>query len=83
MTPLSDWLNMLPRGRGRGRGIAGYHYHPKVCYVRMLYCNRLKSYGKMCMQRAHYVRDLHKTILFTCKVCMSFVTCLLNIGVPC
>ena len=32
MTPLSDWLNVLPSGRGT----AGVHYHPKVCYG-MLY----------------------------------------------
>ena len=47
----------------------------------------LKSYRKMCMQHVYstHVRDLHKTIHFTCKACMvtqlSFVTCLLNIGV--
>ena len=43
MTPLSDWLNVLPRGRG----IAGvtelqYYYHPKVCHG-MLYCTRIKK----------------------------------------
>ena len=32
MTPLSDWLNVLPRGQGS----QNYHYHPKVCYG-MLY----------------------------------------------
>ena len=56
----------------------------------------LKSYRKMCMQHVYstHVRDLHKTIHFTCKsmhgdptvvycTCspFSFVTCLLNIGV--
>ena len=47
----------------------------------------LKSYRKMCMQHVYstHVRDLHKTIHFTCKACMvtqlSFVTCLWNIGV--
>ena len=43
MTPLSDWLNVLPRGSG----IAGspnyhYHYHPKVCHG-MLYCTSIKK----------------------------------------
>ena len=38
MTPLSDWLNVLPRGSG----IAGVHYHPKVCHG-MLYCTSIKK----------------------------------------
>ena len=43
----------------------------------------LKSYRKMCMYSTH-VRDLHKTIHFTCKVCMvtqllSFLFCDLSI----
>ncbi|KAL5481208.1 hypothetical protein EMCRGX_G021321 [Ephydatia muelleri] len=29
MTPLSDWLNLLPRGNR----IAGVHYHPKLLLV--------------------------------------------------
>ena len=47
----------------------------------------LKSYRKKCMQHVYstHVRDLHKTIHFTCMVTnccvLSFVTCLLNIGV--
>ena len=35
ITPLSDWLNVLPRERGTA-GSQHYHYHPKVCYG-MLY----------------------------------------------
>ena len=66
------------------QGSPNYHYHPKVaCCIALA----LKSYRKMCMQHVYstHVRDLHKTIHFTCKACMvtqlSFVTCLLNIGV--
>ena len=89
MTPLSDWLNVLPRGSGIA-GVTELHYHPKVCHG-MLYCT---SITKMCMQHVYstHVRDLHKTIHFTCKAWhgdptvvysspFSFVTCLLNIGV--
>ena len=36
MTPLSDWLNVLPRGSGIA-GVTELHYHPKVCHG-MLYC---------------------------------------------
>ena len=36
MTPLSDWLNVLPRGSGIN------HYHPKVCDG-MLYCTSIKK----------------------------------------
>ena len=55
MTPLSDWLNALPRGRGS----AGVTELPLA----------LKSYRKMCMQHVYstHVRDLHKTIHFICK----------------
>ena len=31
MTPLSDWLNVLPRD-AVPQGSQNYHYHPKVCY---------------------------------------------------
>ena len=79
MTPLSDWLNMLPRGSGIAE-VTELPLPPKG----MLYCNSIK---KLCGEDVHanskHVRDLHKTILFTCKACMSFVTCLLNIRVPC
>ena len=36
MTPLSDWLNALPRGRGTAGITELSLYHPKVCYG-MLY----------------------------------------------
>ena len=41
MTPLSDWLNVLPRGSGIA-GSPNYHYHPKVCDG-MLYCTSIKK----------------------------------------
>ena len=58
MTPLSDWLNVLPRGSGIA-GVTELHYHPKVCCIALA----LKSYRKMCMQHVYstHVRDLHKT----------------------
>ena len=64
MTPLSDWLNVLPRGSG----IAGVTELPKGMSWHVV----LKSYRKMCMQHVYstHVRDLHKTIHFTCKACM-------------
>ena len=31
MTPLFDWLNVLPRGSGIA-GVTELHYHPKVCH---------------------------------------------------
>ena len=41
MTPLSDWLNVLPRGRSIA-GVTELHYHPKVCHG-MLYCTSIKK----------------------------------------
>ena len=41
MTPLSDWLNVLPRGSGIA-GVTELHYHPKVCHG-MLYCTSIKK----------------------------------------
>ena len=38
MTPLSDWLNVLPRGSGIA-GVTELPNHPKVCHG-MLYCTR-------------------------------------------
>ena len=81
MTPLSDWLNVLPRGRMGHRTTTTTQ---RLRYV-MAYCIALalKSYRNMCMYSTH-VRDLHT---FTSHVkhancCVqSFVTCLLNIGV--
>ena len=48
----------------------------------MLYCTSIKKLWEDVHAKGTYVRDLHKTILFTCKACMSFVTYLLNIKVP-
>ena len=78
MTPLSDWLNMLLRVRGIAE-VTELPLPPKG----MLYCNSIKKLWEDVHANSKHVRDLHKTILFTCKACMSFVTCLLNIGVPC
>ena len=84
MTPLSDWLNVLPRGSG-------------IAYV-MACCIALalKSYRKMCMQHVYstHVRkgsaqnhSLHMysmhgdpTVVYSTCSPFSFVTCLLNIG---
>ena len=41
MTPLSDWLNVLPRGSGIA-GVTELHYHLKVCHG-MLYCTSIKK----------------------------------------
>ena len=43
MTPLSDWLNVLPRGNGIAiAGVTELHYHPKVCHG-MLDCTSIKK----------------------------------------
>ena len=84
MTPLSDWLNVLPRGSG----IAGVTELPLP--------PALKSYRKMCMQHVYstHVRkgsaqnhSLHMysmhgdpTVVYSTCSPFSFVTCLLNIG---
>ena len=41
MTPLSDWLSVLPRGSGIA-GVTELHYHLKVCHG-MLYCTSIKK----------------------------------------
>ena len=41
MTPLSDWLNVLPE-EAVSQGSPNYHYHPKVCHG-MLYCTSIKK----------------------------------------
>ena len=64
MTPLSDWLNVLPRGRMGHRTTTTtqrFRYVMACCIALAL-----KSYRKMCMYSTH-VRDL---IHFTCKACM-------------
>ena len=70
MNPLSDWLNVLPRGRGIA-GVTELPLPPKGMSWRCI-ALALKSYRKMCMQHVYstHVRDLHKTIHFTCKACM-------------
>ena len=70
MTPLSDWLNVLPRGSGIA-GVTELPLPPKGMSWRCI-ALALKSYRKMCMQHVYstHVRDLHKIIHFTCKACM-------------
>ena len=60
MTPLSDWLNVLPRGH---RTTTTTQRYVMACCIALA----LKSYRKMCMQHVYstHVRDLHKTIHFT------------------
>ena len=43
----------------------------------------LKSYRKMCMQHVYstHVRDLHKTIHFTCKACQLLCTVLCDLSI--
>ena len=56
MTPLSDWLNVLPRGGGIA-GVTELHYHPKVCHG-MLYCTSIKK----------LLEDVHATcVQHACK----------------
>ena len=65
VTPLSDWLNVLPRGSGIA-GVTELHYTTQRYMYVMAYCIALalKSYRKMCMQHVYstHVRDLHKTL---------------------
>ena len=79
MTPLSDWLNVLPRGRMGHRTTTTtqrLRYVMACCIVLAL-----KSYRKMCMQHVYstHVRDLHKTIHFTCKACQLLCTVLCDL----
>ena len=71
MTPLSDWLNVLPRGSGIA-GVTELHYTTQRYIMACCIALALKSYRKMCMQHVYstHVRDLHKTIHFICKACM-------------
>ena len=77
MTSLSDWLNMLQRGRSIAETTTTQRY-----VIGMFHCTSIKKLWEDVHANGTYVRDLHKTIHFTCKACMSFVTCLMNIGVP-
>ena len=67
MTPLADWLNVLRYRRGHRTTTTTQRYVMACCIALAL-----KSYRKMCMQHVYstHVRDLHKTIHFTCKACM-------------
>ena len=67
MTPLSDWLNVLPRGSQSHRTIPlppkGMLWHV-VLTLKSCACNINTALYTM------YSTDLHKTIHFTCKACM-------------
>ena len=78
MTPLSDWLNVLPRGRMGTTTTQSLRYVMACCIALAL-----KSYRKMCMQHVYstHVRNLHKTIHFTCKACQLLCTVLCDLSI--
>ena len=87
MTPLSDWLNVLPRGSGIA-GVTELHYTTQRYVMACCIALALKNYRKMCVQHVYstHVRDLRHfachgdpTVVYSSP--FSFVTCLLNIGV--
>ena len=70
MTPLSDWLNVLPRGSGIA-GVTELHYTTQWYVMACCIALALKSYRKMCMQHVYSTHVRICTKPFTSHVMVT------------